>query len=111
SFKIGIAAFIVPFMFFYNSAILMDGTWFEVTRAGITATFGVFLLASGAQGWFMGGRAVWYLRAMLVLAALLMIEGGLVSDLMGLGVAAAVFAVQKVLRPTTGDLIPVKGAD
>jgi TRAP-type uncharacterized transport system fused permease subunit len=27
SFKIGIAAFIVPFMFFYNSAILMDGTW------------------------------------------------------------------------------------
>jgi TRAP-type uncharacterized transport system fused permease subunit len=25
SFKIGIAAFIVPFMFFYNSAILMDG--------------------------------------------------------------------------------------
>jgi TRAP transporter 4TM/12TM fusion protein len=26
SFKIGIAAFIVPFMFFYNSAILMEGT-------------------------------------------------------------------------------------
>jgi TRAP-type uncharacterized transport system fused permease subunit len=34
SFKIGIAAFIVPFMFFYNSALLMDGTWFEVLRAG-----------------------------------------------------------------------------
>jgi TRAP-type uncharacterized transport system fused permease subunit len=34
SFKIGIAAFIVPFMFFYNSAILMEGTWFEVIRAG-----------------------------------------------------------------------------
>ena len=42
SFKIGIAAFIVPFMFFYNSAILMDGTWFEVIRAGGTAIFGVF---------------------------------------------------------------------
>jgi TRAP-type uncharacterized transport system fused permease subunit len=57
SFKIGIAAFIVPFMFFYNSAILMEGTWFEVIRAGITATFGVFLLSAGVQGWFMGGRA------------------------------------------------------
>jgi TRAP transporter 4TM/12TM fusion protein len=57
SFKIGIAAFIVPFMFFYNSAILMEGSWFEVIRAGITATFGVFLLSAGVQGWFMGGRA------------------------------------------------------
>jgi hypothetical protein len=29
----------------------------EVIRAGITAVFGVFLLSSGVQGWFMGGRA------------------------------------------------------
>lgn len=111
SFKIGIAAFIVPFMFFYNSAILMDGTWFEVIRAGLTATFGVFLLSAGAQGWFWGGRAVWYLRVMLVLAALLMIEGGIITDLIGLGVAAAVFAVQKFVKPDPEASIAVSGAD
>jgi TRAP transporter 4TM/12TM fusion protein len=77
SFKIGIAAFIVPFMFFYNSAILMEGSWFEVIRAGITATFGVFLLSAGVQGWFMGGRSAWFLRVALMAAALFMIEGGL----------------------------------
>ena len=49
SFKIGIAALIVPFMFFYNSDILMDGTWFEVVLAGVTAVFGVLLLSSGVQ--------------------------------------------------------------
>jgi len=42
SFKIGIAAFIVPFMFFYNGALLMDGVWYEVLRAAITAIVGVF---------------------------------------------------------------------
>jgi TRAP transporter 4TM/12TM fusion protein len=111
SFKIGIAAFIVPFMFFYNSAILMDGTWFEVVRAGITATFGVFLLSAGVQGWFVGGRAAWFLRAALVIAALFMIEGGLLTDLIGVGVAVAVYLVQRVFRPEPDAAIPVRGAD
>ena len=111
SFKIGIAAFIVPFMFFYNSAILMDGTWAEVIRAGMTAVFGVFLLSSGVQGWFMGDRAVWYLRVALIIAALLMIEGGWLSDLMGVGTAAAVFLIQRTVKPTAEAAIPVRGAD
>ena len=111
SFKIGIAAFIVPFMFFYNAAILMDGTWFEVLQAGITATFGVFLLSSGVQGWFMGKRAVWFLRAALIIAALLMIEGGVLSDLLGIGTAVGVFVIQRVINPAGGLAVPVRGAD
>jgi TRAP transporter 4TM/12TM fusion protein len=111
SFKFGLAAFIVPFMFFYNSAILMDGTTMEIARAGVTAVFGVFLLSSGVQGWFMGTIIVWFLRAGLILAALLMIEGGLISDLTGLVVAAIVYAVQMLFHPKPGDSIPVRGAD
>jgi len=111
SFKIGLAAFIVPFMFFYNGALLMDGTWFEVIRAGITATFGVFLLSAGIQGWFMGGRSVWFLRVALVIAALLMIEGGLITDLIGLGAAVGIFLIQKLIRPSPDATIAVRGAD
>ncbi len=111
SFKIGIAAFIVPFMFFYNSAILMDGTWFEVARAGLTAVVGVFLLSAGVQGWFMGGRAAWFIRVGLVAAALFMIEGGLVTDLIGVGGAVALFFVQKLFHPDPDAAIVVKGAD
>jgi len=111
SFKIGIAAFIVPFMFFYNSAILMDGTWFEVARAGVTAVFGVFLLSAGVQGYFFGGKAVWYLRVLLILAALCMIEGGIISDVLGVALAAVAFGVQKVFMPELRASIPVHGAD
>jgi TRAP-type uncharacterized transport system fused permease subunit len=111
SFRLGLAAFIVPFMFFYNGALLMDGTWIEVIRAGVTATFGVFLLAAGVQGWFMGGRTVWYLRIALILAALLMIEGGLVTDVIGIGVAIGTYFIQKLIRPSTEAVIPVRGAD
>ena len=111
SFKIGIAAFIVPFMFFYNGALLMDGTWSEVIRAGSTAIFGVFLLSAGVQGWFMGGRSAWFLRIGLVVAALFMIEGGIVTDLIGVGAAVAIYFIQKLFNPKPDATIPVRGAD
>ncbi|WP_416915776.1 MAG: TRAP transporter permease [Roseicyclus sp.] len=111
SFKIGITAFIVPFMFFYNAALLMDGTWFEVIRAGLTATVGVFLLSAGVQGWFMGGPSAWFLRVGLIIAALFMIEGGLVTDLAGVGIAGGVYLIQRIFHPRPGATIPVRGAD
>ncbi|MBB5516134.1 TRAP transporter 4TM/12TM fusion protein [Rubricella aquisinus] len=111
SFKIGIAAFIVPFMFFYNSALLMDGAFFEVARALVTAVIGVFLLSSGVQGWFVGARAAWFVRVGLVVAALFMIAGGLMTDLIGIAATAGIFFVQKVIRPAPDATISVGTAD
>jgi len=111
SFKIGIAAFIVPFMFFYNSSLLMEGSWFEVTRAGLTAVVGVFLLSSGVQGWFMGSRAAWFLRLIVILAALFMIEGGGWTDIIGVGIAVGAVFIQKLLRPDPNATLAVGGAD
>ena len=111
SFKIGIAAFIVPFMFFYNSALLMDGTWYEVGRAGVTAIFGVFLLSAGVQGWFIGQRSAWFIRLALIVAALMMIEGGLVTDLIGIAIVVGAWLVQKLFKPNPDAPIPVRGSD
>ncbi|MEM9902907.1 MAG: TRAP transporter fused permease subunit [Pseudomonadota bacterium] len=111
SFKVGIAAFVVPFMFFYNSALLMDGTWFEVLRAGVTAVIGVFLLASGVQGWVIGARAAWFIRLSLIVAALFLIEGGWLSDLIGVALAGGTLFIQKVVRPDPDIPLEVRGAD
>ena len=111
SFKIGIAAFIVPFMFFYNGALLMDAPWYSILQAATTAIIGVFLLSCGVQGWFIGQRAVWFIRLALVGAALFMIEGGLLSDGLGIALAAGAFFIQRVLKPDPNTVIPVRGAD
>ena len=111
SFKIGIAAFIVPFMFFYNSAILMDGTYLQIGQALVTAIAGVFLLSSGVQGWFLGRTAVWFLRIALVAAALFMIEGGILTDLIGIGIAVATFFIQRIVNPKPGTTFRTGGAD
>ena len=111
SFKIGIAAFIVPFMFFYNAALLMDGTTLEILHAGVTAIIGVFLLSSGVQGWFIGSRSAWFIRGLLIVAALFLISGGLLTDLIGISLAVVTWFVQRLFHPNPDAPILVKGAD
>ncbi len=111
SFKIGIAAFVVPFMFFYNAALLMDSHVLEIIRAFLTAMLGVFLLSSGVQGWFFGKKAVWILRVLLIGTALILIEGSVLTDIIGIGMVALIFFVQRVIKPKEGLSIGVRGAD
>lgn len=111
SFRIGISAFIVPFMFFYNSALLMEGSTFEIIRAFITSVIGVYLLSAGMQGWFLERKVVWFNRLGLGIAALFLIEGGLTTDLIGAGLTAAVFFVQRVVKPSENAMPEVRGAD
>lgn len=98
SFKIGLAAFVVPFMFFYNAALLMDGSVQEIVRAVITATVGVYLLSASVIGWFFRAQVGVPLRVVLMLAALSMIAGSVVSDLLGIGLTVFVLIVQKWLE-------------
>ena len=82
-------------MFFYNGALLMEAGWFDIARALVTALFGVYMLSGGVMGWFADVSATWVARLLLVGAALLMIAGGLVSDLAGIAVAVMVFMMQR----------------
>lgn len=99
SFRIGIAAFVVPFMFFYSSALLGDAEWLLVLRAGATAIVGVFLLAAAVQGWFIGKNAGWVVRPLLGASALTLIQGGWLTDLVGLGILGLAAIVQLWRKP------------
>lgn len=96
SFKIGLAAFVVPFMFFTSPALLMEGTWGEIIHVVISASLGIFLLAAAVQAWFFGPLNIWF-RGLLIVAALSMIAQGWFTDAIGFGVAALIWAVQRKL--------------
>ena len=44
--KLAVVAFIVPFVFVYDQAILMEGTWFEIVVELLTCVVG-FIALSG----------------------------------------------------------------
>lgn len=96
SFKIGLAAFVVPFMFFYSAPMLMQGHWLDILHVFVTALFGIYLMTSAVQGWLFGplNRP---LRIVTLAGALGMIAGGWTSDIVGLAVAGLVFVIQKGL--------------
>jgi len=90
-------AYIVPFMFVYEPALLLVGDWTASLQATVTATLGVILLAGGLFGYLLGPALTWQ-RTVLIAAALLLIQPGLVTDLLGLGGGALVGLAQLAAR-------------
>ena len=96
SFRLGIAAYIVPFMFFYSPELMLIGAPLAIAQAVLTAFAGIYLLASGVQGWLMG-RLHPVLRVVTLAAALLLIYGNRITDAIGVALVVLVVLVQRWL--------------
>jgi len=95
--KIGAAGFIVPFMVIYEPALLMIGDWPTIIGAFITAFSGILLFAAGLHGFLITKTSYWQ-RAVLIVAGLLLIDPGLVSDIAGAVLAGVVIFSQLAAR-------------
>lgn len=106
--RLGAIIYFIPFFFVLNPALILHGTWGEVLFVTITAFIGVWLIASGLQGYLAGvgtlaGSAASWVARMLLLAGgfLFALPGGkhtgipqfeltiaaIVTALLGAGVA------------------------
>ena len=92
--KMGLATFIVPFMFFYAPQLLMKGDWSLIVQSTVTAAIGVWFLAGSTEGWF-GGKLDNRLRGLLFVAALLLIHPGTITDLFGLAIGVPIYLWQR----------------
>ncbi len=84
------AGFIVPFMFIYGPALLLEGSPLAVLGAALTGAAGVTALAAAAMGYGRRSLAPWE-RAVLGAAAMSLIWPELVSDAVGLTAMGLVF--------------------
>ena len=92
--KMGLATFIVPFMFFFSPVLLWQGEWTRILQAILSGSLGVWFLASATEGWFAGPLSV-PVRALMLVAALFLIHPGTVTDLIGLAVGVVLFVWQR----------------
>lgn len=93
AFRIGLVTFIVPFMFAYNPAFLLIGSVFEVIKAVGTAIVGIVSLSMALSGYGLR-RMVWIERIVLGIAAILLIQSGLILDLLGIVLFLAILSLQ-----------------
>jgi TRAP transporter 4TM/12TM fusion protein len=90
----GLAAFLVPFLFFYSPVLLGRGDWQSVAAALASAIVGVYFLACATEGWLNGPLTV-VLRVLLGAAALGLMLPELYSTIAGLAIGLAIFAYQR----------------
>ena len=92
--KLAIAAFIVPYVFALNPAMLLvDTTAGEVILICITSLVGIFGVSAALEG-YVGGHMPWYLRILSAVGGLLLIYPGLVTDTAGMVLVGLVLLAQ-----------------
>lgn len=98
--RLAIAAFIIPYIFAFNPAMLfIDTVWYEVVLVIITSFLGMFLIAAGLMG-YMFKDIGWPLRLLGIAGGLALIIPGWQTDLIGVLVLVAMTAVQFLGKKT-----------
>lgn len=99
AFRMGLVAYIIPFIFLLSPAILIMGETQDVVLAIITSVVGIFCLTGAVEGYML---QYWSAlpRVFLGAAALLLMIPGAATDLMGVGCAVAAFLLNRfVCKP------------
>jgi len=91
--RLGIAAYVVPFIFALHPPLIFIGSAGEIVAAIVTAVFGIFLLAAGCAGYLFRNLS-WGKRGCLWIASLLLLTPNrssvwLIADAAGFALGSA----------------------
>lgn len=92
AFKLALAGFIVPFVFIYDTSLLLSGSWHSVLIATVTAMAGIMLMAMAVEGWFRIPLKVLE-RVLLGIAAMCLIWSNHLTEAVGVVLALSVFGI------------------
>lgn len=96
--KLAIGAFIVPYVFALNPAMLfINTTAGEVVLICITSLVGIFAVSAALEGYLLDNMP-WYQRIVSLIGGLLMIYPGVVTDTIGFALVAVVVLLQILTR-------------
>lgn len=96
--KLAVGAFIVPYIFAMNPAMLfIETTAWEVVQISLTSIVGMIAVSASLQAYFMT-RMDWGQRVLSLVGGLLLIYPGLVTDLIGLALVALVIVIQIISK-------------
>ncbi len=107
--RLGIAAFIIPFVFVYGPSILLIGSVPQILLTVFTSTVGIYAMAAAAEGWLLRD-CYWYERLILFASALTLVVPGLYTDTIGTAGVVLVFVLHKIVNKKSSEEIPAESA-
>jgi TRAP transporter 4TM/12TM fusion protein len=95
--RFALAGFILPFVFIYDSALLLNGTVPQIIWVIFTSIVGLSTISFSLEGYLYGiGHIGIVSRTLLIVASIITIVPEIISTLVGLGILACVFAVETI---------------
>ena len=102
--KLAIGAFIVPYVFALNPAMLLvDTNLAEVILISITSLIGIFGVSAGLEG-YVFQKMRWFLRIASAVGGILLIYPGVVTDTVGIVLVGGSMAIQYLVNRKTASL-------
>jgi TRAP-type uncharacterized transport system fused permease subunit len=92
--RFGIVLYTLPYLFVYNPALLMEGSFLRIVYVCIIAGIGVFALAIAAQGYFLR-RTGWLARLVFLTSSILLFWPSLWVTGVGFLLLAAMLVMEK----------------
>ena len=103
--KLALAGFILPYMFVYNTELLLlDTPIAKGIQVAITAAIGVFLISVAVEG-FLFRKVNAVLRILCFAGAYLLIDSGLITDIIGIAICVGIVLLQKTMAKKHGTIV------
>ncbi len=98
--RLGIVAYLVPFMFALNANMILVGSGIDIAFTTISALVGVFVLAAGMEG-FLIRKMTWLPRTLFLAGGILFLYPNWQTSAVGIGILlpGLIWHIGKVILP------------
>jgi TRAP-type uncharacterized transport system fused permease subunit len=93
---LGLAGFLVPFVFVYSPGLLLQGNFISILKAIVSGTVGVTAVAAGVSGFLILETPLWQ-RVLLIAGSVMLLEPSFLGDMIGY-VTVTLIGLQQYLR-------------
>jgi TRAP transporter 4TM/12TM fusion protein len=98
SFRLGIATYILPFVFVYAPGLVFVGPWYEIVRCIAATTLGMFVLTVVTERWLYS-HINWLATILLLITSALLLVPGITYNGIGLIAFVCMVAMLRLKRP------------
>ncbi|MCW3489040.1 TRAP transporter permease [Dethiobacter alkaliphilus] len=102
AFKLGLSAYLIPFMFIYDPALILEGDPLFITVALVTAVVGIIAFSASIQGFFLDNLNILE-RLLFAAGALSLIYPGLLTDGVGVAILGVIFGFHWIKFNKSGE--------
>ena len=108
--RLAVVLYFIPWFFVFNPALILEGPWFETVYLFALCVLGIWILASGLEGYLLRvGRLETWSRLLLVIGGFMIALPGWETSIGGAALAVLVIAIALIRKKTAALKLPTGG--